>query len=43
MVSSYDQTPHRGLSGIAPNNVNKNNEADVWAQMYWKKSGKVIA
>ena len=43
VVSSYNQTPHRGLSGMAPNDVNKNNEADVWAQMYLKKSGKVIA
>ena len=43
VVSSYNQTSHRGLSGMAPNDVNKNNEADVWAQMYLKKSGKVIA
>ena len=43
VVSSYNQTPHRGLSGMAPNNVNKKNEADVWAQMYLKKSSKVIS
>ena len=43
VVASYNQTPHRGLSGMAPNDVNKNNEADVWAQMYLKKSGKDIA
>ena len=43
VVASYNQTPHRGLKGMAPNDVNKHNEADVWAQMYLKKSGKVFA
>ena len=42
VVASYNKIPHRGLSGKAPNDVNKNNEADVWAQMYLKKSDKVI-
>lgn len=43
VVASYNQTPHSGLSGMAPNDVNKNNEADVWAQMYLKKSRKKIS
>ena len=42
VVSSYNQTSHRGLSGMSPNSVNKSNEADVWAQMYLNKPGKVI-
>ena len=42
VVASYNDSPHRGLSGMAPNSVNKNNEADVWAKIYLKKSDKVI-
>ena len=42
VVASYNATPHRGLSGMAPDDVNKKNEADVWAQMYLKKSRKSI-
>ncbi|XP_052761971.1 uncharacterized protein LOC128204608 [Mya arenaria] len=40
VVASYNATPHRGLKGLAPNEVNKDNEADVWARMYLKKSPK---
>jgi IS30 family transposase len=29
VVASYNATPHRGLHGLAPNEVDKNNEADV--------------
>ncbi|XP_052768010.1 uncharacterized protein LOC128230882 [Mya arenaria] len=43
VVVSYNTTPHRGLHGLAPNDVNKSNEADVWAKMYLKKSNKPIA
>jgi hypothetical protein len=38
VVASYNATPHRGLHGLAPNDVNKGNEANVWARMYLKKS-----
>ena len=40
VVESYNATPHRGLNGLSPNDVNKNNEADVWAQMYLKKTDR---
>lgn len=43
IVASYNATPHRGLNGLAPDEVNENNEADVWAKMYLKKSQKPIA
>ena len=43
IVASYNRTPHRGSGGMAPNDVNKDNEADVWAQMYLKKTNKVNA
>lgn len=36
MVNSYNATPHRSLNNMAPNAVNKNNEADIWAYMYLK-------
>ena len=42
VVESYNATPHQGLNGMAPNDVNKDNEADVWAQMYLGKSAKSI-
>lgn len=37
IVDSYNNTPHRSLNGLSPNQVNKSNEADVWAFMYLKK------
>jgi len=40
IVSSYNATPHRGLKGLAPKDVNKSNESDVWARMYLKKTKK---
>jgi hypothetical protein len=40
VVNSYNKTPHRGLKGLAPDDVNKANEADVWAAIYLKKSPK---
>ena len=43
VVTGYNESPHRGLGGMAPNDINKNNEADVWAKIYLKKSDKVIA
>ncbi|XP_053388750.1 uncharacterized protein LOC128551851 [Mercenaria mercenaria] len=30
VVASYNATPHRSLNLIAPNDVNKENESDVW-------------
>lgn len=41
-VASYNATPHRGLKGSAPNDVNKNNEADMWARMYFTKANRRI-
>ena len=36
IVDSYNVTPHRSLNKIAPKEVNKDNEADIWAFMYLK-------
>lgn len=37
IVANYNATPHRSLGYLAPNDINKDNEADVWAYMYLKK------
>ena len=37
IVANYNASPHRSLNYIAQNDVNKANEADVWAFMYLKK------
>ena len=34
IVQSYNNTPHRSLSNLAPNDVNEHNEADVWSTQY---------
>lgn len=36
IVKSYNSTPHRTLNYIAPKNVNKENETDIWGFMYLK-------
>ena len=36
IVKSYNATPHRSLNNIPPKDVNKDNEADIWAYMYLK-------
>lgn len=36
IVKSYNATPHKSLNNIAPKDVSKNNEADIWAHMYLK-------
>lgn len=36
LVNNYNLTPHSSLNNTAPKNVNKNNEADIWAYMYLK-------
>ncbi|CAC5411283.1 unnamed protein product [Mytilus coruscus] len=36
IVKTYNSTPHRSLNNIAPKDVNKENEADLWAFMYLK-------
>lgn len=41
IVNNYNNTPHRSLHDKAPNQVNKNNEADVWAYVYLKKRPRV--
>lgn len=38
LVDNYNATPHRSLNYLAPKDVNKGNEADVWAHMYLQKS-----
>ena len=40
LVHNYNNTPHRSLNYIAPANVTKKNEADLWAHMYLKTTGK---
>ena len=37
LVDNYNVTPYRSLNNIAPQDVTKNNEADLWAFMYLKK------
>ena len=37
LVDNYDATPHRSLNHIAPKDVTKENEADLWAFVYLKK------
>ncbi|XP_053392233.1 uncharacterized protein LOC128554925, partial [Mercenaria mercenaria] len=41
VVANYNATPHHSLNLIAPNDVNKENESDVWAHIYLKKSNSV--
>ena len=40
LVDTYNATPHRSLNFIAPKDVNKSNEADLWAFMYLRKPAK---
>ena len=37
IVVNYNTTLHRSLENLAPNDVNKENEADIWADLYLKK------
>lgn len=41
IVANYNAAPHRSLNYLAPNDVTKSNEADVWAYLYLKKTKKV--
>ena len=41
LVDNYNSTPHRSLGYIAPNNVNKQNEADIFAYIYLRKPKKL--
>ena len=41
IVANYNNTPHRRLNNLAPNQVNKGNEADMWAFIYLKKQPRV--
>lgn len=38
IVTSYNLTPHKSLNYVAPENVTKENEANLWAYMYLKPS-----
>ena len=38
LVSNYNSTGHRSLNYLAPKNIDKTNEVDVWANMFLKKS-----
>ena len=40
IVSSYNASPHRSLGYLAPNEVTKQNEADIFAYMYLRKPTK---
>lgn len=40
LVDNYDCSPHRSLNYVAPSDVNKEIEADLWAFMYLKKSNR---
>lgn len=40
LVDNYNGTPHRSLNFTAPEDVNKSNEADLWAYMYLRKPAK---
>ena len=40
LTANYSSTPHRSLNYLAPRDVNKKNEADVWAFMYLKPNTK---
>lgn len=42
IVKAYNSTPHTSLNNIAPKDVNKDNEANLWAHMHLKPS-KIIA
>lgn len=36
LVANYNKNPHRSLSGLNPSEITKQNEADVWANLYLK-------
>ena len=36
IIHTYNSTSHRSLNNIAPKNVDKHNEADLWAFVYLK-------
>lgn len=40
VVENYNSTPHRSLGGLTPKEVNSDNEADVWAQLYLKRNSQ---
>ena len=40
LVDNYNATPHRSLNFIASKDVNRSNEADLWAFMYLRKPAK---
>ena len=41
IVANYNNSPHRSLNDLAPNQVNEDNEADVWACIYLKKKPRM--
>ncbi|MES9883136.1 MAG: DDE-type integrase/transposase/recombinase, partial [Sedimenticola sp.] len=41
IVESYNATPHRSLNYVAPKDVSKQNEADLWAFMYLKPTKRL--
>lgn len=34
LVSNYNHSPHSTLNGLSPNDINKENEAQIWKNMY---------
>jgi hypothetical protein len=42
LVSTYNETPHSALKGIAPNGINSKNEKRVWELIYRKERDKLL-
>ena len=42
LVENYNQSLHRSLKGLSPNQVTKQNEADVWSSQYLNPQKKLI-
>ena len=40
LVESYNNTPHKTLGDISPKDITKDNEAEIWDQVYNKLSTK---
>lgn len=36
IVNSYNNSPHRSLNGLAPSEITKKNETQVWSKLYLK-------
>ena len=41
IVKNYNSSPHSSLMGLAPKEITNDNETDLWAHMYLKKSPRI--